>query len=159
MAKKLIVYTQKINMKKITTIKALLFAAALLIVSTVSAQKNKFLEGKKYTVQFYEMKPAGRGKALPSNFLIKGGKVESDLMYEKMTLGPAAYKVTLDTTYTEDETEIHMVKLEAELKDEKNEYKWEVTVSNYDVEGTCVQTKSGVEKKRYEFAGAEKTKK
>jgi len=146
-------------MKNTTTLKAFVFAAALLIVSSVSAQKNKFIEGKKYNVQFYEMKPTGRGKAIASNFLVKGGKVESDLMYEKMTLGPAAYKVTLDTTYTEDETEIHMVKLEAEQKDDKNEYKWEVTVSNYDIEGTCVQTKSGVEKKRFEFAGSEKTKK
>jgi hypothetical protein len=159
MAKKLLCSNTKNNNMKNSITRTFLFAAALLIVSSVSAQKNKFIEGKKYTVLFYEMKPTGRGKALPSTFDIKGGKVESDMMYEKMTLGPAAYKVTLDSTYTEDETEMHMVKIEAELKDDKNEYTWEATIINYDVEGTCVQMKAGVEKKRYEFAGSQKTKK
>lgn len=146
-------------MKNTTPFKALVLAAGLLIVSSASAQKNKFLEGKKYNVQFYEVKPTGRGKSVPSNFLVKSGKVESDLMYEKISLGPAAYKVTLDSTYTEDETEIHMVKIEAELAEDKNEYKWEATITNYDIEGTVVQMKGGVEKKKYEFDGTEKTKK
>jgi hypothetical protein len=146
-------------MKNLITLKTLALALGLLVTCTVSAQKNKFIEGKKYVVQFYEMKPTGRGKALPSTFDVKGGKVESDLMYEKMTLGPAPYKVTLDSTYTEDETEMHMVKITAEMKDDKNEYNWEATIVNYDIEGTCVQTKGGVEKKRFEFAGSQKTKK
>jgi hypothetical protein len=146
-------------MKNPITFRNLFIAAGLFCATSVSAQKNKFLEGKKYNVQFYEVKAAGRGKALPSNFIIKGGKVESDLMYEKMQLNPAAYKVVLDTTYTEDETEMHMVKLEAELQEDKNEFKWEATVTNYDIEGTIVQMKSGVEKKKYEFSGTEKTKK
>jgi hypothetical protein len=152
-------------MKNTKLIKGLVLSTSLLIGLSASAQKktppqkNKFLEGKKYDVQFYEIKPTGRGKALKSNFLIKSGKVESDLMLEKMGLDPAPYKVILDSTYTEDETEMHMVKLEAELQSDKNEYKWEATVINYDVEGTVIQMKSGVEKKKYEFSGSEKTKK
>jgi hypothetical protein len=141
------------------TIRVIVLSFSLLIVSSVSAQKNKFIEGKKYNVQFYEIKPAGRGKALPSTFDIKGGKVESDLMYEKMTLGPASYKVVLDSTYTEDESEMRMIKLEAELQEDKNEFKWEATIINYDIEGTVIQSKSGLEKKKYEFAGTEKAKK
>jgi hypothetical protein len=146
-------------MKNLTNIKIIVLLTGLLITASVSAQKNKFIEGKKYNVQFYEIKPTGRGKALPSNFLVKSGKVESDLMYEKMTLGPAAYKVTLDSTYTEDETEMRMIKLEAELQEDKNEYKWEVIIINYDIEGTVVQMKGGLEKKKFEFAGTEKAKK
>ncbi|MCE3280470.1 MAG: hypothetical protein K0S44_2661 [Bacteroidetes bacterium] len=146
-------------MKNTITLKTLLLSAGVFASLSVFAQKNKFIEGKKYDVTFYEVKPAGRGKAVPSNFLVKSGKVESDLMYEKIALGPAAYKVVLDSTYTEDETEMHMLKLEAELQEEKNEYKWEVTVINYDIEGTVVQLKSGVEKKKFEFDGTEKAKK
>ncbi|HEX8517833.1 MAG TPA: hypothetical protein VF868_16665 [Bacteroidia bacterium] len=152
-------------MKNYSTIKTLFLSAGLILAVNASAQKkaapakNKFLEGKKYDVQYYELKAAGRGKALPSNFLIKGGKVESDLMYEKLGLGPAAYKVIMDTTYTEDETEMHMVKIEAELQEEKNEFKWEATITNYDIEGTVLQMKSGVEKKKFEFSGSEKVKK
>jgi hypothetical protein len=146
-------------MKKLFTFKTIAFLSILIHSTSALAQKNKFLEGKKYNVQFYEMKPTGRGKALPSTFDIKGGKVESDLMYEKMSLGPAAYKVTLDSTYTEDETEMHMVVIEAEFAEDKNEYKWEATIINYDIEGTIVQMKSGVEKKKFEFAGSQKTKK
>ncbi len=133
---------------------------ALLLISTKAhSQKSKFLENKKFNVQFYEMKAAGRGKAVPSLFLIKSGKIEADLMYEKLSLPPIAYRVTLDSTYTEDEMQMHLVTFEAEYSEEKNDYKWEVTVINYDIEGTIVQMKSGIEKKKYEFSGIEKTKK
>ncbi len=133
---------------------------ALLLISTKAySQKSKFLENKKFNVQFYEIKAAGRGKAVPSLFLIKSGKIEADLMYEKLSLPPIAYRVTLDSTYTEDEMQMHLVTFEAEYSEEKNDYKWEVTVINYDIEGTIVQMKSGIEKKKYEFSGIEKTKK
>ena len=141
------------------TIKILALSFGLLFSIVSFAQKNKFLEGKKYNVQFYEIKPTGRGKALPSNFLIKSGKVESDLMLEKMALDPAYYKVTLDSTYTEDDMPMRIITIEADLSVEKNDYHWEATITNYDIEGTIVQMKSGVEKKKYEFAGSEKTKK
>jgi hypothetical protein len=122
-------------------------------------EKNKFLENKKYNVQFYELKATGRGKAVPTMLLIKSGKVEADLMYEKLTLPPIAYIVNLDSTYTEDGVEMHMVTFEANFSEDKNDYKWEATLINYDIEGTIVQMKSGVEKKKYEFSGSEKTKK
>jgi hypothetical protein len=124
-----------------------------------AGEKNKFLENKKYNVQFYEVKPSGRGKAVQSMLLVKVGKVEADLMNEKLTLPPIAYIVTLDSTYTEDEVEMHMVSFEANYSEDKNQYKWEATVINYDIEGTIVQFKSGVEKKKFEFSGSEKTKK
>lgn len=146
-------------MKQIKTIRSIVIGISLITGLSATAQKSKFLEGKKYDVQFYELKASGRGKATPSNFIIKGGKVESDLMFEKMGLGPASYKVILDTTYTEDESEMHMVTIEAELSEEKNDYKWEATITNYDIEGTIVQMKGGLEKKKYEFSGSEKTKK
>jgi hypothetical protein len=139
--------------------KALILGISVLTVFTANAQKNKFIEGKKYNVQFYEMKPTGRGKAIPSNVLIKNGKIESDLMLEKLAADPAAYKVTLDSTYTEDENQMRMIVLEADVSQDKNDVKWEATITNYDIEGTCVQSKSGVEKKKYEFSGTEKTKK
>ncbi len=123
------------------------------------AKPNKFLDNKKFNVQFYEVKAAGRGKAVPSILLLKGGKIEADLMYEKLSLPPVAIHVTLDSTYTEDEVEMHMVKFEADHSEEKNDYHWDVTLINYEIEGTIVQMKSGLEKKKYEFAGTEKTKK
>jgi hypothetical protein len=142
-------------------IKGLVIAALAIMAGTgtASAQKNKFLEGKKFNVQFYEMKTSGRGKAVPSAVKFASGKITADLMEEKLQLPAMMYKVTLDSTYTEDETEMHMVTFEAKWTEEKNEYQWEGTVINYDIEGTCVQLKGGVEKKRFEFAGSEKTKK
>ena len=122
-------------------------------------EKNKFLENKKYNVQFYELKATGGGTAVPTMVLIKSGMVEADLMYEKLTLPPIAYIVNLDSTYTEDGVEMHMVTFEANFTEDKNDYKWEATLINYDIEGTIVQMKSGVEKKKYEFSGSEKTKK
>lgn len=146
-------------MKQSKTMKVIGLGLFLIFGFSASAQKNKFLEGKKYDVMFYEIKPTGRGKAIPSNFLIKSGKVESDLMYEKMKLEPINYKVILDSIYTEDETEMHIVTFEAESAVEKDDFKWEVTVTNYDIEGTIVQMKNGIEKKKFEFSGSEKTKK
>jgi hypothetical protein len=150
-------------MKK-SVLSAAAFTVMLLISSGSYAQKskadkNKFLEGRKFNVQFYEMKQAGRGKAQPSLLMIKGGKIEADLMYEKLSLDPVPYRVTLDSTYTEDEVEMHMVTLEGDFSQEKSDYKWEATVINYDIEGTVTQSKGGVEKKKYEFSGSEKPKK
>ena len=68
-------------------------------------------------------------------------------------------RVSLDSTYIEDEVEMHMVKFEADHSEDKNDYHWEVTLINYDIEGTVVQMKSGLEKKKFEFSGTEKTKK
>jgi hypothetical protein len=154
-------------MKNTITVKSLvltLMIGALTTTSTFAqkkgkADKNKFLEGRKFDVQFYEMKAGGRGKAVKSTVIIKGGKIEGDLMYEKLSLNPITYKVTLDSTYTEDESEMRMVTLEATDSADKSDYKWEATVTNYDIEGTVTQSKAGVEKKKYEFAGSEKAKK
>ncbi len=137
---------------------AILFSASSFAQKS-KGEKNKFLDNKKFNVQFYEMKAAGRGKAQPSILLLKGAKIEADLMYEKLSLPPIPMRVTLDSTYTEDEVEMHMVSFEADYSEEKNDYHWEGTLINYDIEGTIVQMKSGLEKKKYEFAGSEKTKK
>ena len=141
------------------TLLVVAYSATSAFAQKPRGEKNKFLEGKKFDVQFYEMKAAGRGKAVKSLFLIKSGKIESDLTYEKMGLQPMAYRVTLDSTYTEDENEMHMVSIEAADSQDKSDFEWKITVINYDIEGTVTQSKGGVEKKKYEFAGAEKTKK
>ncbi len=122
-------------------------------------EKNKFLENKKFNVQFYEQKASARGKAIPSLLFLKKGTIEADLMYEKLSLPPITYRITHDSTYTEDDTEMHVVNFEAAYSEGNNDYKWHATVSNYDIEGTIVQLKSGVEKKKFEFSGSEKTKK
>ena len=146
-------------MKTTLTLKSLFLSLSLLAVATTFAQKSKFLEGKKYSVNFYEIRASGRAKAVPSFITIKNGKIQSDLMEEKIQLPLISYKVTLDSTYTEDETEMHLIKFEAQFAEDKNEYKWEAQVINYDIEGTVVQSKNGVVKKKYEFDGSEKTKK
>ncbi len=137
-----------------------LFLLCVLIASSGFAQKTKpVLDNKKYDVLFYEIKATGRGKALKDQVRIKGGKIESDLMKEKIKLEGAIFKVTLDSAYTEDGSDMRMVTLEANKSEDKDEFKWEVTVTNYDIEGTVVQKKNGVEKKKFEFSGSEKTKK
>ena len=136
-----------------------LFATTFSFAQKSKTDKSKFLEGRKFNVQFYEMKASGRGKAVPTLLMIKGGKIEADLMYEKLSLAPMTYKVILDSTYTEDENPMHMVTIEAEFSEDKNDFKWEATVINYDIEGTVVEMKAAVEKKKYEFSGSEKPKK
>ena len=69
------------------------------------------------------------------------------------------YNITVDSIYTEDGVESHLISFTAEHAQEKDEFKWDVTVTNYDIEGTLVQMKGDVEKKRFEFSGSEKTKK
>ncbi len=146
-------------MKTTNILKSLVLTLCISAAATTFAQKSKFLEGKKFTVNFYEIKTSGRGKAVQSFVTIKSGKIQSDLMEEKIQLPLISYKVTLDSTYTEDDAEMQLIRFEAEFTEDKNEYKWEAQVINYDIEGTVVQSKNGVEKKRYEFDGSEKTKK
>ncbi len=146
-------------MKSQTITKTSILIISFLFTITVFAQKNKFLEGKKYTVQFYEMKASGRGKAIADVVAIKGGKIESDLMKEKLKVPPMGLNISVDSTYMEDDAESHLVSFNAWFSDEKDEFKWDVTVTNYDIEGTVIQMKGDVEKKKFEFSGSEKAKK
>jgi hypothetical protein len=152
-------------------IKSAILVVTLLFTTTVFAQKdkksekdkksdkNKYIEGKKYDVTFTEVKTTGTAKPLPSLIQIKGGKVQSDLMEQKLTAPEIPYKVTLDTTYIEDESEVRKVAFIAEYTEEKTTYKWDVTVIDYSIEGSCIMLKSGVQKKKFEFTGEEKAKK
>lgn len=146
------------------TIKSGIIGICLVFTSSVFAQKvkpekHKFLEGKKFSVSFTEIKATGLSKPMPDMIIIKGGKVNSDLMEEKLKAPSMPYKVTLDTTYTEDEEDVYKVNFTAEYTEGKTSYKWDVSVTDYDIEGTIIMLKSGVEKKRFEFEGEEKTKK
>ena len=156
---------------KISSVKTVLVLILLISTTSIFAQakkkddktkkevKGKFIENKKYKVQFYEMKATGRGKAVESMVLTSGGTIESALMKEKIKAEPATYNVLVDSTYTEDDTPMHLVKIEATATSEKDETVWEATVLNYDIDGTVVEKKNGIEKKKFEFSGSEKTKK
>ena len=156
-------------MKKTTLLNSILIALSLLVTTATFAQKKdkkdkktdkvNFLEGKKYVVKFYELKPTGRGKALESTIVFKDGRIDCELMDDKLKIEKTKYEVTLDSTYTEDETTSHLVKLEATFTVGKDESQWEATITNYDIEGTIQEKKNGVDKKKFEFNGSEKTKK
>ena len=152
-------------MKRTILLKTSLIALGLLVANITFAQKkgkkddkSKYLEGKKYTVKFYEIKPTGRGKAIESVVTFRDGKVESELMDEKLKIDGATYKINLDSTYNEDETESRLLKVEGNYSKEKDEAAWDATITNYDIEGTVVQKKNGVDKKKFEFSGNEKTR-
>ncbi len=150
-------------MKNYAPFKIAILSIALFTTFSAFAQKKGKekppLEDKKYAVQFYELKAAGRGKALADNIMIKGGKIQSYLMEDKISLTTCPFKIVLDSTYTEDDAPMRMIKIEAQYTEDKEASKWEATIINYDIEGTVVQSKGGVEKKKYEFSGSEKTKK
>lgn len=148
-----------INLKSKILFLLLVFITQLSVAQKKKVEKHKFLEGKTYNVQFYEMKAAGRGKALKSDIIIKASKVQCELMEDKLSLPPVNYKVTADSTYKQDEADVHVVSFEASFTEGKNSYEWQATITNYEIEGTVVQNKNGEEKKRYEFSGSEKAKK
>ena len=91
--------------------------------------------------------------------VFKDGKIDCELMDDKLKIEKTIYRVTLDSTYTEDETESRLIKIEASYSQDKDDATWEATITNFDIEGTIVEKKNGVEKKKYEFSGAEKAKK
>lgn len=154
-------------MTRTSAIKSTLLGLGILCTTLVFAQKgkksekNKFLEGKTYTVNFTEIKAKATSPSKPvaSTIVIKSGKVQSDLMEDKLTAPAIQYTVTLDTTFTEDESDVHKLDFVAEYSEEKTTYKWEASITDYNIEGTFVMLKGGVEKKRYEFTGDEKSKK
>lgn len=152
-------------MKQLFNLKSTFLIAILILVSQIGqaqkkkVEKNKFLEGKIYNVQFYELKSSGRGKALPTDVITKNGKVQCDLMQDKLSLPPVNYTVNQDSVYQEDGEDVHLVSFEANFKEDKNTYEWQATITKYDIEGTVIQKKNGVEKKKYEFSGSEKPKK
>jgi hypothetical protein len=117
------------------------------------------LDGKKYEVTFTEIKATGTPKAIPGMVVFKGGKLQCDLMEEKLKAPEMAYKITMDTTITEDDSEAHRITFTAQAEEAKTTYKWEAEITDYEITGTIIMLKAGVEKKRFEYAGAEKTKK
>lgn len=148
-------------MINVITIKSSLLGFCLILMTVGFAQKaksekNKFLEGKKYDVKFTEVKKTGAAKPLPSLIIIKSGQIQCDLMEEKLTAPSMPYKVTLDTTYTEDETDVHKLSFTSEYTEEKTSYKWDATITDYEIEGSFIMLKGGIEKKRYDFVGQEK---
>lgn len=149
-----------------SAIKSTLFGIGLLITTVAFAQKekkpdgkNKYIEGKKYDVTFTEIKTTGTAKPMPSIIVIKAGKVKCDLMEEKLTAPEMQYKVTLDTTYIEDESEVRKVAFVAEYTEAKTTYKWDAAVTDFAIEGSFIMLKGGVQKKKFEFTGEEKVKK
>lgn len=149
-----------------SAIKSTLLGVSLLFATAAVAQKekkpdgkNKYIEGKKYDVTFTEIKTTGQAKPMPSTIVVKAGKVQCDLMEEKLTAPEMPYKVTLDTTYIEDESEVRKVAFIAEYTEEKTTYKWDATVTDYSIEGSFIMLKGGVQKKKFEFTGEEKAKK
>ena len=139
--------------------KVIALVVCMITSTTLTAQKHKFLEGKKYNTQFYELKASGRSKSMPSEVYFKGGKLYADLMEEKIMYPPVNYKVTLDSMYTEEDELIHMVTAEGTYAEDKSVYKANITVTNYQITGTFVLLKGTVEKKKFEFDGEERTKK
>ncbi|MEO6902231.1 MAG: hypothetical protein ABI315_03660 [Bacteroidia bacterium] len=152
-------------MKQLINFKFTFLIAILLLVSEVGmaqkkkVEKNKFLEGKIFNVQFYEMKTSGRGKALKADVITKNGKVQCDLMQDKLSLPPVNYTVTQDSVFQQDGEDVQLITFEANFKEDKNTYEWQATITGYDIEGTVIQKKNDVEKKKYEFSGSEKPKK
>ena len=145
-------------------VKSAILGISLVIATAGMAQKkdkgksdkSKFLEGKKYDVQFTEKKATSLGKPLPSVIVFKSGNIQNDLMEEKLTAPSMPYKVTVDTTYMADEDSVHKVTFISDFTEEKVSYKWEATITDYEIEGVFLQFRSGVEKKRFEFQGQEK---
>jgi hypothetical protein len=80
-------------------------------------------------------------------------------MEDKIALPPTKFQVIFDSTYTDEDTDVTMYKIEAMYTEEKDLYKWEATIINYEIEGSVVQSKNGIDRKKFEFAGSEKTKK
>ena len=144
-------------------VKSVVLSICLLITTITFAQKNKkksekknFLDGKNYNVQFTEKKASGLGKPLPGEIIFKAGQVQCDLMEEKLTAPSMPFKITLDTIYLADEDSVRKVSFIADYTEDKVGYKWEATITDYAIEGTFIQTRSGIEKKRFEFEGEEK---
>lgn len=153
-------------MKNSTKFASVMFALCLFISTSVFSQaakkpkpeKNKFLENKTFDTEFTEVKEKGKSKPLKGDIIVKGSKVQCDVMEEKAGLSVSNYHVTSDTTYKDGDAEIHTVMFEATYTDPKSETKFEATLTGSQIKGTVVESKGGKEKKRYEFEGMEKEK-
>jgi|SRR3954470_528165 len=153
-------------MKNSTKFASVVFTLCLFISSAILAQapkkpkpeKNKFLENKTFDTEFTEVKEKGKPKPLKGDLIVKGSKVQCDIMEEKAGLSISPYHVTSDTTYKDGETDVHMVTFEATYTEGKSETKFEANLTGSQIKGTVVELKDGKEKKKYEFVGMEKEK-
>lgn len=153
-------------MKNSTKFASVMFVLCLFFSSAILAQaakkpkpeKNKFLENKTFDTEFTEVKEKGKSKPLKGDLIVKGSKVQCDIMEEKAGLSISPYHVTSDTTYKDGDAEIHTVTFEANYKEGKSETKFDATLTGSQIKGTVVELKDGKEKRKYEFVGMEKEK-
>jgi hypothetical protein len=153
-------------MKNSTKFASVVFAVCLFLSSSILAQapkkpkpeKNKFLENKTFDSEFTEVKEKGKPKPIKGDLIVKGSKVQCDIMEEKAGLSISPYHVVSDTTYKDGETDMHIVVFEATYTEGKSETKFEATLTNNQIKGTVIEFKGGAEKRKYEFVGTEKEK-
>lgn len=132
------------------------------IYATRKGKEKDALDKRIFTTSIVEIKESGPPKkSVPDELEFKGGKVFSDILFEKLELDWIKYEITKDSTFTdEDANEIQWIEGTASHTD-KNDQTIVITfkVENYDIEGNVKVTKKDKLKKQFEFNGREKPKK
>jgi hypothetical protein len=138
-------------------------AACVLAFGMFSFKGDKdALDKKIYTVQVDEMrdgKPKGK-KPAEDEVEFKGGKVFTDIVFNKHEFKWMPYKITKDSAYDDEGEQKYWIEAEATATNDLGETMTiNAKVDGIDISGTYKLTKRDIVKKLYEFVGKEKVKK
>lgn len=134
-------------------------ALAIAAISFSFKGDEDALSKKKYVVQVSEMKDGKpkSAKTVEDEIEFKGGKVFSNVVYEKHEFKWLKYTITKDSTYEDEGEQKHYIEASASSENDNKELMtMTFRIDNYDISGSYKLTKKDVVKKLYEFTGKEK---
>jgi hypothetical protein len=134
-------------------------AALALASATVLATGNDPLHKRVFRTSLSETKNGVVAKkVIASEITFKNGSLFSEFLYEKFGYKWLRYRVSKDTTFTDQTgTEVRLIDIESVITDENNQTIYlNLETSEWDIDGTIKITKNDKLKKYYDVAGREK---
>lgn len=146
--------TKQMNYAKVLTL-----AFFFLFTFSFKAEKDP-LHKREFTIKVTEVKEGSAPAKKPTmdKMAFKDGKLFSDFLYDKFQYKWLKYRINKDSIYTDStDTEVRMFEVECTTTDEANQTLIvNLTIEEWDIEGTVKITKNDKLKKSFEIIGREK---
>jgi hypothetical protein len=144
--------------RKILSMSGLTLSLILLICVAFKTEKDP-LHKRIFNINITEVKDGVVAKKSAMDKIeFKNGKLFSDFLFDKYQYKWIKYRINKDSIYTDStDTEVRMFEVEATITSTKDEtLAINLTIVEWDIEGTIKFTKGDKPKKYYDFTGFEK---
>jgi hypothetical protein len=150
------------NLKRVIITASVVAVGCMSIFAVYKGKEKDALEKRVFKTTMVEMKEGQPPKkGVEDEIEFKGGKLFSNVLFEKLEYKWVKYEIKKDSSFTdEDAADVQWIEGEASTTNSEDQTMvMTFKVENYDIEGTVKITKNDKLKKQFEFSGKEKPKK